>query len=574
MKKTFKIILTMLVMFFAYAMLSNVKAASASLGASETNVSVGDKVTITVDVDAAAWDIHVSGAVSGAYADTSSDGNNTKFSKSLTFTPSSEGSYTVKMTGTVSDGTTNATTDANGKITINASAKSNNKTTNNGEKKTEPTFKSVNETMYATGNINVRKSYTADSDKIGSLGLGEKVTRTGVGDNGWSKVSYNGSVGYIKSSLLSSEEPKKSDDKSLKSLSIEGIELSPAFDPETTDYSATVDESVEKIEIKAEVNNEKAKKEISGNEELKKGENVVKVTVTAEDGTTRIYTINVTKKSKKAVALSTLKINGYTLNPKFSPEVTEYKVTVLDPNVTKLDVSATTDVEKAKVEVTGNSGLKNGDNVILVNVTSEDGTQKTTYKIIVTKNAAGVTQNDKSNNWILYAGIGIIAILVIAIIAVIVVSKRRAQYEDDEEYEEDENDVKEDYSDLYGDLGKQQINDYDKDVNRDYGKELEKETYTNDSIYGDFSARANSQRAENTTDISDYSSSYSGEKDINYYNNKVSELFDTQENMLDKTAQDAFGYLPDNANESKENNEYSSYDDEYKLRKSKGKHSK
>ena len=584
MKRTVRIILIMLVMFFTYGIFSNVKAASASLGASETNVSVGDKVTISVNVKAAAWDIHVSGAVSGAYADVSNDGNNTSFTKTLTFTPSSEGSYTVKMSGNVTDGDTNKTSDVSGNITINASGKSSDnnnekkKEEKNEEKKSEPTFKSANDTMYATGDINVRKSYSADSDKIGSLKAGDKITRTGVGDNGWSKVSYNGGTGYIKTSLLTDKEPKKSDDKALKSLSIDGLEIDPAFDPEITDYSVTFADK-DKLDIKAEPNSDKAKVEITGNEDLKDGDNVIKITVTAEDETTRIYTVVATKGEAKDGLLSTLKVAGYTLSPAFSPSVKEYKITILDANVNKLDITAESSIEKAKVEVLGNTNLKDGDNIIQIKVTSPDESKTDTYKIIATKSTSGTATGNtesKSKNWVLYAGIGIIVLLIIAIIVVIIMSRRNAYYEDDEDYEDEDEEVeknepKDDYSDLYGYSTKSEV----KNVEPDTSSNIEESTpkyedgfnynaINSQSVYGDFNSKSEEQ---------------SGVKDVDYYSNKVSEMFDAPEAKENKTTDDAFGYLPKDEPAQEIKDEYTPLDnnwsdDNYRPRRSKGKHSK
>ena len=580
-KKIIKIyVILIAVCAFLFIGKSTTYAASASISASSTEVSVGSKVTIKVNGTGRAWSLKVSGS---GISDTIVGGNlsskeNQNFSESYTLNTSSAGTYKVSLTGDVTD--SSGTKEISDSVTVKVSEKSTSRgntvdnTNNTKNEEKAPNFKSANETVYATGNINVRKSYTADSEKIGSLSTGEKVTRTGIGDNGWSKVSYNGSVGYIKSTLLTTEEPKKSVDKALKSLTIEGVELSPEFDPETTDYSASVDSTVDKIEVKAEVNDEKSKKEITGNEELKDGENIVKITVTAEDGTTRIYTINVTKKTEKAIGLSSLEIKGHTLSPNFSHDVKEYKIAILDQNVTSLDISAVADNENAKVETTGNSNLKNGDNVILVKVTSEDGTQTTTYKITATKNSTAVANKENTDNIVLYAGIGIIVILVIAIIAVIVISKKKSQYEDDDEFSGDDNESTCDYSDLYGDSEKQDVSDFNKfDSFGSYSNENKKEQDSGESIYGDFSAKANSQRIEDESNK--YESNYSGEKDVNYYNNKISELFDAQESDIDmeEKSQNSFDYTSDNSY-TKENNDYEYGDDEYKPRKSKGKHSK
>lgn len=72
--------------------------------------------------------------------------------------------------------------------------------------KAEP-FTSVNETVYATGTVNLRSSYSTKSDKVGGLTKGQSVTRIGVGTgeaDGWSKVQLSdGSIVYVSSTYLS-----------------------------------------------------------------------------------------------------------------------------------------------------------------------------------------------------------------------------------------------------------------------------------------------------------------------------------------------------------------------------------
>lgn len=72
---------------------------------------------------------------------------------------------------------------------------------------TGPKFTEVNETVYATTSVNVRSSYSADSNKVGSLSAGASATRTGVGDNGWSRIVYGDSMAYVSSDYLSTTKP-------------------------------------------------------------------------------------------------------------------------------------------------------------------------------------------------------------------------------------------------------------------------------------------------------------------------------------------------------------------------------
>lgn len=436
----------------------------------------------------------------------------------------------------------------------------------------EPSFKSVNEEVYATGNINVRKSYSADSDKLGSLQKGEKVTRTGVGDNGWSKVTYNGATGYIKSDLLTKEEPKKSEDKALKSLEIEGITLDPVFDPEITDYTISLEKDVEKLDIKATANDEKATVEITGNEALKSGDNIIKITVTAEDKTTRIYTINASKKGDVKLTLRNMKVDGYTISPAFSQNTLEYKLTILDANVSSINVIAAASDEKAKVEVSGNTDLKQGENIVNIVVTSEDGTESATYKIVVNKSTTPVAKNSsKQNDWILYAGIGIIAFLVIIIVVIIVRSRRNSYYEDDEEYDDDNSDAKnDDYSsDNKFDNGFEfkEYNNFDTSEDK---KKLE------DELFGELPKinevdTSNSEKRESRLYNQDNDDSFMDSYGNGAGSNMSSDMQTTEKSYDSYLTND---YDSNGATEDYMSNRDEWNDDDYKPRRNKGKHSK
>lgn len=76
----------------------------------------------------------------------------------------------------------------------------------------EPTysFTSVNETVYATSTVNIREGFSADTDKVGSLGKGQSIKRVGIGTGdaeGWSEVEFNGQTAYISSEYLSTVKP-------------------------------------------------------------------------------------------------------------------------------------------------------------------------------------------------------------------------------------------------------------------------------------------------------------------------------------------------------------------------------
>ena len=81
------------------------------------------------------------------------------------------------------------------------------------------------------------------------------------------------------------------------------------------------------------------------------------------------------------------------MSPAFKGSTTKYTATV-DNSVTSIAVSATPVNEKATIEsVTGNTNLAVGANVVQIVVKAENGTTAT-YKITVTRQAAGTTGSE------------------------------------------------------------------------------------------------------------------------------------------------------------------------------------
>ena len=68
-------------------------------------------------------------------------------------------------------------------------------------------IKSLSETVYAKTDANVRENYSTASSSIGALKAGSSVTRTGICDNGWSRIDYNGRDAYVYSDLLTTKNP-------------------------------------------------------------------------------------------------------------------------------------------------------------------------------------------------------------------------------------------------------------------------------------------------------------------------------------------------------------------------------
>ena len=72
-------------------------------------------------------------------------------------------------------------------------------------------FTDVNETVYATGTVNLRSGPSTAHDKVGSLNKSDSVTRVGIGTadaEGWSRIQLSdGSIVYVSNSYLSTTKP-------------------------------------------------------------------------------------------------------------------------------------------------------------------------------------------------------------------------------------------------------------------------------------------------------------------------------------------------------------------------------
>ena len=92
-----------------------------------------------------------------------------------------------------------------------------------------------------------------------------------------------------------SEDNKKdgSDNTLLSSLSINPGTLTPEFSPYTNNYTAQVSEDVTKLTVSASADDSNAVVSVWGANDLEPGENLVQVSVTAENGDVRYYDIHV-----------------------------------------------------------------------------------------------------------------------------------------------------------------------------------------------------------------------------------------------------------------------------------------
>ncbi len=196
-----------------------------------------------------------------------------------------------------------------------------------------------------------------------------------------------------------------SSDNNLKGLSVSGYQISPSFNKDTLEYSVTVPFEADSIIVNAEKNDSKATININGNTGLKVGDNEVEVTVIAEDGSSKIYKINVVREEKietpveksSDATLSKLNVSGYTLTPTFKPGINVYSMTV-QSTVDGLKVDAIPTSDKATVEVKGNLNWSYGMNTITITVTAENGDKNTYIVNVNRKNAENKEEPKKSGD--------------------------------------------------------------------------------------------------------------------------------------------------------------------------------
>lgn len=100
-------------------------------------------------------------------------------------------------------------------------------------------------------------------------------------------------------------EASYSKNNNLSSLTISSGELSPEFNKNTTEYSVTVENEINKITISG--NKDDSKSYVDGLKEydLEEGNNRIEVKVTAQNGSAKTYVINVTRKELAPINVKT-----------------------------------------------------------------------------------------------------------------------------------------------------------------------------------------------------------------------------------------------------------------------------
>ncbi len=141
------------------------------------------------------------------------------------------------------------------------------------------------------------------SVRLSALSVGSAtitVTPSGVSDSDGNYVSLPTKTIRITVSL----PREKSNDNNLKSLSIEGFDITPEFSKDIQAYNVVVPEETKKINVKASPNESHASIKGMGEIEVTSGINIVNVVVKSETGLEKIYTINVEVKDNNPIMVN------------------------------------------------------------------------------------------------------------------------------------------------------------------------------------------------------------------------------------------------------------------------------
>jgi len=234
---------------------------------------------------------------------------------------------------------------------------------------------------------------------------------------------------------------KLSNNNNLNSLTASVGTFDTSFDKDVTVYTLTVPYNTERVVLSGAL--EDICSEVDGliEYELTEDKTTAIITVTAEDGSTKVYTVYIIKEEAPVVAtpivyyyssnnyLKSLEIEGYDID--FDKYTNEYKINVKN-GVTSLDINAIAEDSDARVEITGNGDFKTGENTVIITVTAENGNIRE-YKLIVnvdeTKPATDV--DDSSNT--------VEKIIIIILIILVVLGLLYLIFKKDEEDNDEKN---------------------------------------------------------------------------------------------------------------------------------------
>ena len=211
----------------------------------------------------------------------------------------------------------------------------------------------------------------------------------------------------------------------LKSIIINGGKVKINFDKSVLSYTLKTFK-LEKLEIDATPDDSNAKVEIDAPKKLIIGENKVKITVTAVTGVPKEYILIINNTEVPTdTRLRNLAVKGY--NIEFDSDKNKYTILYDKSYKNGLTIYETTLSEDVKVDIAGNSNLKEG-SVVKIIVTALDESSTTEYTITLEK--------DTRINFFLILDLVVGAILIVLIVKQLKKRKKIKQISEEKKEEE------------------------------------------------------------------------------------------------------------------------------------------
>ena len=311
-----------------------------------------------------------------------------------------EGKNNKSVTVVAEDGTTNFYN-----ITITVSSASSSVNTlgtlgiNNGT--LSPEFNS-NVTLYSASVANSIDSITIVGTPTDSLatvtGLGTKDLSVGENIFEVNVTAQNGDKKtYTLKITREAADLDDSGDNYLSTLTFTDGTLTPEFNREITNYYLVVDNNVTNVTIGGTSSDSKATINGLGKKQLSVGTAPYTINVTAADGSTRHYVVNITRKNidsglNSDASLKTLVITGGTLEPEFNKDIYKYYLTITGSAV-GVEVAA----NSSKSTVTTEGKIGNSLKPYKIIVTAEDGT-KNVYVISLKNTSPDIDADDSDGS--------------------------------------------------------------------------------------------------------------------------------------------------------------------------------
>lgn len=158
-----------------------------------------------------------------------------------------------------------------------------------------------------TGYSSVSFTFKANKSGTSTVSLRSAVM---YGDDGNEISSSKGSVS-LTAKTQQEIEASYSSNADLRSLVVEGYEISPAFSKNVLEYNLEVENDIEKVNIVAAKDDNRSSIKGAGEVVLSEGINKIEIVVTAQKGNNKTYILNITRKELNPIIV---KVDGKEYN--------------------------------------------------------------------------------------------------------------------------------------------------------------------------------------------------------------------------------------------------------------------